>query len=104
CPSACVSPSRSGSDSTNIGTMTSGHPWRISDRVPSKSNRTWLISARGSRGRGSSTLPNEPVPFSALWLVIVLAMRLIGRLMYRSIQWLDGLHQHQRDVMPLFVL
>ena len=45
-----------GRASTNMGTMTSGHPWRIKEIVPSKSNRTWPISGRGARGTGSSTL------------------------------------------------
>ena len=33
--------------SVNIGTITSGQPWRISESVPSKSNRTWLMVGRG---------------------------------------------------------
>lgn len=31
----------------NIGSMTSGQPWRIKESVPSKSNSTWLIWLRG---------------------------------------------------------
>ena len=42
-------PAGGGSISTNIGTMTSGQPCRISDSVPSKSNSTWLISGRGRK-------------------------------------------------------
>src|SRR5262249_21771771 len=42
--------------STNMGTITSGHPWRISESVPSKSNRTCPTSGRGAIGAGSSTL------------------------------------------------
>ena len=48
-----------------MGTMTSGHPWRISDSVPSKSKSTWLISGRGSSGAGSSTLPQREAPAPA---------------------------------------
>src|SRR5208337_3812373 len=47
--SASVSPGNAGSTSVNIGTITSGQPWRISDKVPSKSNRTWLMPGRGLR-------------------------------------------------------
>ena len=47
--SASVSPGSGGSTSVNIGTITSGQPWRISDSVPSKSNRTWLMPGRGAK-------------------------------------------------------
>src|SRR5579885_3126496 len=60
--SSSVSPGRRGRASTNIGTMTSGQPWRISERVPSKSNRTWPIPGRGASGAGSSTLAQRERP------------------------------------------
>ena len=35
-----------GQDSTNIGTITFGQPWRMSDKVPSKSKSTWRTAGR----------------------------------------------------------
>src|ERR1041385_485681 len=37
--------------------MTSGQPWRIKERVPSKSKSTWLICGRGAKEELKSTLP-----------------------------------------------
>ena len=59
CTSASLSPGSRGSISTNIGTITSGQPWRISDSVPSKSNSTWLISGRGRKCGLNSTRPEK---------------------------------------------
>ena len=55
--SSSVSPGRGGSTSANIGTITSGQPWRISDSVPSKSNRTWLMPGRGANDGRRMTSP-----------------------------------------------
>ena len=51
-----------GSTSVNIGTITSGQPWRISDSVPSKSKRTWLMPGRGANDRAEDDLPGEVRP------------------------------------------
>ena len=41
----------------NIGIMTSGQPWRINERVPSKSKSTWLTLGRGANPGANSTDP-----------------------------------------------
>src|SRR5437899_2005328 len=55
-----VSPGRGGRNSTNIGTITSGQPSRISERVPSKSKSTCLICGRGAKVGANSTRPRNP--------------------------------------------
>jgi hypothetical protein len=47
--------------------MTVGQPSRINDKVPSKSNSTWLMCGRGENpGRISSEAECAPVMFKAL--------------------------------------
>ena len=57
--SASVSPGSGGSTSANIGTITSGQPWRMSDSVPSKSKSTWLMPGRGAKRRAKNHLAAE---------------------------------------------
>src|SRR4051794_30621591 len=52
-----VSPGKGGNISTNMGVITCGQPSRMSERVPSKSNKTWLISGRGAKCEANSTSP-----------------------------------------------
>src|SRR5439155_18319421 len=52
-----VSPDNAGSISTNMGSITSGQPSRINERVPSKSSRTWLMWGLGTKAGLNSTKP-----------------------------------------------
>src|ERR1035437_56403 len=57
CRSPASSPARRGSISRNIPSMTSGHPSRISDKVPSKSSKTCLTEGRGAKDGLNTALP-----------------------------------------------
>src|SRR6185436_3074400 len=52
-----LSPGMGGSISTNRGTMTSGQPSRMRERVPSKSKSTCVISGRMAKEGVNSTKP-----------------------------------------------
>src|ERR1043165_9300605 len=59
CTAAALSPGRRGSSSTNMAIITSTQPSRMSDKVPSKSNNTWLIPGRGAKPGLNSTRPRK---------------------------------------------
>src|ERR1043165_5288413 len=62
CTAAALSPGRRGSSSTNMAIITSTQPSRMSDKVPSKSNNTWLIPGRGAKpGLNSTRFRKVPV-------------------------------------------
>ena len=60
-----------GSISTNIGTITSGQPWRISDNVPSKSNSTCVMPGRGVKLAANSTSPAKAGFFGGVGFAMI---------------------------------